>query len=81
MKKPNFEDNEPNYFEEEDYDDKGDPFLDFFKDTKLKKPAIDKEPPNELLLPSKTNLSSIPRNKSFEDQKPEKKTFEYNYFC
>ena len=70
LKKPNLEENDPNYFEDEDYEDKGtDPFLEFFKDSKAKKPSIEKEIKD---IGAKTNVI-LPRKKSLDDQKIEKK--------
>lgn len=76
MKKTNIEENDPNLFEdEEDYEDQ-DAFLDFFKDSKAKKP-LEKEPKE--LLP-KGNFNIPARIKSFEEPKNEKKPFELYFF-
>ena len=74
MKKPNFEENDPNYLEEEDYEDKNDPFLEFFKDPKAKKaPGNEKE----IKDPVPKFIPAIPaRKKSFEELKNEKKIYE-----
>lgn len=75
LKKSNFEENEPNYLEEEEYEEKNDPFMEFFKDSKLKKPSIEKE--KEPKETSHMGSQTLPiRKKSYDDIK-EKKTFEF----
>lgn len=65
LKKTNIEESEPNYLEEEEYDEKSDPFMEFFKDpSKLKKVQTESVPKEPLQKPG---LSLPQRKKSFED--------------
>ena len=74
LKKPNFEENEPNYFEDEEVEEKNDPFIDFMKEGgKSSKAPMEKDKESMEFAPKITQPNPNPiRKKSMGEEKETK---------